>query len=142
MKNVFYCPSAKYTQIVDIVNADERGLYTNMTKEELEVEYGGPVQVMTDDEAVVLVEQAATTQPVTIDQERFIDLLECLPPSKWHTFPGAEAFHICERITYNIVTWCVRIGKEYFSFNGTCKMTSQQAVELVKAHLEKSAQPA
>lgn len=142
MTNVFYCPTAQFSGIIDVVNDDQRGLYSNKTKEELEAQYGGPVQVMADSDAVALVEKAATTEPVAIDNDRFIDLLECLPPSKWCTFPGAEAFHICERITYDIVTWCVRIGKEYYSFNGTCKMTSQAAVELVKAHLEKSAQPA
>lgn len=141
MTQVFYCPTAEYSKIIDEVKADQTGLYSGKTKAELEMKHG-PLQVMSGEDAVKLVEKAATTDPIAIDQERFIDLLECLPPSKWHTFPGAEAFHVCERITYNIVTWCVRIGKDYFTFNGTCMMTSLQAVELVKAHLEKTAQPA
>lgn len=140
MPNVFYCPTAEYSKIVDYVKEDQTGLYSGKTQAELESKYG-PIQVMSDEEAVKLVEQAASTEPTAIDKDRFFDLLECLPPSKWQTFPGAEAFHICERITYSIVTWCVRIGKEYFTFNGTCKMTSQQAVEVVKTHLEKVAQP-
>ena len=140
--NVFYCAIAAYNQIVDVVTADETGQFSKMTKEQLEAKYGGAVQVMSHEDAIVLIEAAATTKPVAIDEDRFVELLEVLPPSKWRTFAGAEAFHICERITYSIVTWCVRIGTQYFAFDGTCNMSSQEAVELVKNHLQSQLQPA
>lgn len=43
--------------------------------------------------------------PESITEERYQEALECLPPSRWHGVAGVSVFHICERITGNLVQW-------------------------------------
>jgi hypothetical protein len=49
-----------------------------------------------------------------ITEERFLDMLNCLPPSRWIRGADVETFHVCERLTENYVSWFIRIGDQYF----------------------------
>ena len=77
MKNVFYC----LTEIIDLVSAKGLGVYTGMTKEQLEIVHAGPVEVLSYVDAVKRIEEAYTTSPGEIDLESFDECLNCLPPS-------------------------------------------------------------
>ncbi len=56
------------------------------------------------------------TAPVPISAMRFNDMLEVLPPSRWHNAGGFEVFHVCERLTANLVSWFARSGDCYYEF--------------------------
>jgi hypothetical protein len=59
--------------------------------------------------------------------------LECLPPCKHHHVGDYEIFHVSERITYSIVTWCVKIGLRCFSIHCTDKTQPALVIEKIKA---------
>jgi hypothetical protein len=52
------------------------------------------------------------TPVIEVTEDYFMDMLEVLPPCKWHHQPACETFHISERLTENIVEWLVRIRKD------------------------------
>lgn len=128
---VFFSPTERYSNIIDTVEPDGRGKYGGQTKAELELVYG-PLEILGQEDAVSRVEKMHTKEPVEITKERFWHFLEVLPPCKWsHPVPGCEAFHVSERITYSIVTWCVRIAERYFSVDCSDKLQPAQVVNLV-----------
>src|SRR5262249_39726746 len=45
------------------------------------------------------------TEPQEITQERYDYALDVLPPSRFRTVRGVQMFHICERITADLVSW-------------------------------------
>ena len=56
------------------------------------------------------------TEPKEITEDEFFDALECMPPSKWGRVNGVELFHICERITGDMVSWFAKVNGQCFSF--------------------------
>lgn len=51
-----------------------------------------------------------------IDEETFMDALECLPPLDWVRKGNAEAFKLSELICGNIAWIYCRLGKRFFRF--------------------------
>jgi hypothetical protein len=52
-----------------------------------------------------------------IDEDRFYEMLEVLPPAKWSRLKGFECFMVIEAQTEDLYTWCARItenGRESF----------------------------
>lgn len=130
MTQVFFSPTADYCSAIDIVRPDGRGAYSGKTLEQIREEHPD-VQVAHIDVSVQHDRNRRMTLPSEITKERFWELLECLPPCKWRRSPSAEAFHISERITYDIVTWCVRIGESYYTFDDSDKLTAGDAIQKV-----------
>jgi len=95
--------------------------YTNgLTLEQYAQERGFPVRVVENDELEQLERahiDSLVTEPCEESKEHFWDALECLPPSKWRTVRGVEMFHICERITGDLVAWHCHVGERYATFN-------------------------
>ena len=56
------------------------------------------------------------TQPEEIDRDRFLEMLEVLPPCKWTKGLAWESFHISERLTNNLVSWFLNDGDKYYEF--------------------------
>lgn len=71
--------------------------------------------------------------PKVITEERFFDSLEVLPPCRWCTVCGVELFHVAERITCNLVTWCAKYEGVYFEFTDYDDKPGQELAEKVKA---------
>ena len=140
--NVFFCPTEKYGSALDVVRPDGRGLYSGKTLEEFKFEYGD-VTIVDQEIAIQHDRNRRITAPVEISEERFHDMLECLPPAKWHRLRGAESFHISERIAYDIVDWFVRIGDKFYNFADTDSLSAEQVVSRVLlVHLVDSKNPA
>jgi len=55
-------------------------------------------------------EDSRKTEPEEITRARWHDMLEILPPSRWHDVGAWNVFHICERISGNLVSWFARKG--------------------------------
>jgi hypothetical protein len=128
---VFFSPSAMYCSAIDIVHPNGRGVYSGKTLEEMLAKYPD-IQIVPYEVSIAHDKQQRITAPAEISYERFDDLLNVLPPCKWRRLGGAEAFHMVERITHDIVTWCVRIGEKCYSFDDTDKLTTEQAIEKVR----------
>lgn len=132
---VFFCPTEKYGSALDIVRPDGRGMYSGKTLDEFIFEYGD-VSIVDQEVAIQYDRNRRITPPKEIDEKRFDWLLNCLPPCKWGRFGDGEAFHMSERITHDIVTWCVRLGDKLYSFDDTDKLTAREAVDRVAKSLE------
>lgn len=127
--SVFFAPLERH-QVIDVVAPDGLGLYGRQSLEQMQAKYG-QVEIISDDEATQRVEASRTTEPKEITKEDFWYLLEVLPPCKWKRLGSTEAFHVSERITESIVTWCVRIGERYFSLDDTDRLAPEQAINKV-----------
>jgi hypothetical protein len=101
------------------LTAEGKVAYTKgLTPDEYAAERGFPVRVITDAEMDKLIEDHAAsmiTDPERITYERYWDYLECLPPSKFGVTRGVEMFHVSERITHDLVTWCGKVNGKYFA---------------------------
>lgn len=134
---VFFCPAADYCSAIDVPRKDGRGRYSGKTLEELQAEYGD-VSIVDYFVSIQHDRSRRITSPKEITEEQFCQWLECLPPCKWKRSKSAEAFHVSERITHDIVTWCVRIGKSYYSFNDTDGLSADDAIRIVSvSHFSK-----
>jgi len=69
--------------------------------------------------------------PVSISAERFYEMLEVLPPSRWHNAGGFEVFHICERLTGNLVSWFARSGENHWEFTQDATITDGELCKLL-----------
>ena len=52
------------------------------------------------------------TKPVQITEERYMDMLEVLPPERWHD----GFFHVSEHIRGNLVSWFMQKDDKYYEF--------------------------
>jgi hypothetical protein len=60
-------------------------------------------------------EASRRTEPKSISEERYWEMLECLPPSKYCEVAGVTMFHICERITGELVDWFAVCNGKHFT---------------------------
>lgn len=127
---VFFSPSSKYCSALDVVRDDGLGAYSGKTLEQFALDYPD-VSIVDDEVSVAHDRKQRITEPKEITKDQFWYWLECLPPCKWKRLGSTEAFHVSERITHDIVTWCVRIGERYFSLDNTDTLNPEQAVNLV-----------
>lgn len=103
----------------------------DLTLAEYEVENGAIFKRITEVELNALQAEhlaSLATEPEPMDVERFEYLLEVLPPCRWATIAGAETFHISERLTGDLVQWCIRLP------SGACYGMVQPA-SISKEHL-------
>ena len=62
-------------------------------------------------------EDQKTAQPAeVIDAETFNDALNVLPPCRWNTYAGINAFHVSERISGDLVHWYASYQGGYIRF--------------------------
>jgi hypothetical protein len=69
-----------------------------------------------------------------ITQERFWDMLECLPPCKW-TGMGTrqESFHVSEHLSGDIVSWFVQLDGRYFQIDDRYTLTHREVIAMAAA---------
>jgi hypothetical protein len=136
--NVFFSPSAKYCSAIDLAR-DGRGAYSGKTLDDFRAEYPD-IQIVDEDVSIQHDRNRKISPPREITEDEYTDLLECLPPCKWGRGEfGGSAFHVSERITYDIVTWCVKLGDKHYRFDDTDKINATKAVQRVRDTLKESA---
>lgn len=103
-----------------LVKPDGTVAYTDgLTVDQYQQERGFSVRLIDDDEFDALLKtyhDGMVTAPAPITEQRYWDMLGCLPPSRWHTVAGFEVFHVCEGITADLVSWFAKRGQDYFEF--------------------------
>jgi hypothetical protein len=125
---VFYVPSRP--GIIDLAISRDgvmRGAYSNETLEEMALRYPGvqlgelgPVSAASDD--------AFRCPPQPISEERFIEMLEVLPPEDWQGADGAESFKLSERTSGSITAIFCRIGNRYFELQDSFTLSHNEIV--------------
>lgn len=105
------------------------------TPEDYSADRGFPVRVVTEDEMRAMVDEHAgslITAPSPISAERWDDMLNVLPPCRWHRCDGVELFHVSERITHDLVNWFGKIGDQHFSMVDRATADSRALAEAVR----------
>ena len=49
-----------------------------------------------------------------VTEQRFMEMLEVLPPGNWTRREDSESFMVIECMTANLYTWLARLGDRYF----------------------------
>lgn len=102
-----------------------RGVYGGRTLAQMRDEYPGVVEADFD---TVVAEQDAhwLRPPVRITHERFIEMLEVLPPEDWQHHSGGESFKLSERTSGNVTMIFCRIGEDYYELQDRVTLTHAQ----------------
>ncbi|NCA72567.1 MAG: hypothetical protein EOM91_21410, partial [Sphingobacteriia bacterium] len=90
-----------------------------LTVEQYIEERGFPVRVVDRAELEALIadyEAGQVTEPESITEDQWTYALGVLPPSRWGLYAGVELFHICERISGELVSWYAHLNGRYWSF--------------------------
>jgi hypothetical protein len=106
------------------------GIYSGMTLASAQAQ---GAQLMTEAEASQLVDAAHVKAPKPCSEERFMDMLEVLPPQDWRTTPDSESFKLQERTTGNITLIMVRIGDAYWEMEDMVNLTHNDICGKVNA---------
>ena len=123
--------SASRLQSIDTVAPNGLGGYSRKTQAELEVTEG-PLVIISADEAHDRERSKYITPAKEVSEERYRNMLECLPPSRWHRVaPGISVFHVSERITHDIVSWFFQAGDRYFEVQDSDKLTDAELINRI-----------
>jgi hypothetical protein len=96
------------------------GLYSGMTLASAQAQ---GAQLMTEARASQLVDASHIKAPKPCSKERFMDMLEVLPPQDWRVMPDSESFKLQERTTGNITLIMLRIGDAYWEMEDMVNLT-------------------
>jgi len=105
--------------------------YSDMTLEEYEQDRDYPFKLITDselDELITKYEQSRKTTPKEITEQRYYDMLECLPPQRY----SKGAFHMSERLYSNIVDWFFIKNGKYYNFTDFDNITNDQLEQIIR----------
>lgn len=125
---VFYVPGRP--GIIDVAILRDgvlRGGYSNETREEMDKRYPG-VQIGDLWTVAAQSEEMFKRAPARISEERFIEMLEVLPPVGWTRRNSAETFKLSERTSGNITAIFCRIGTQYFEMQDSIFMSHDAIV--------------
>ena len=125
------------TTIVDLIHPDD-GLTLHYEEDTAAIRARyAEARRMTCDEAWTAIDTAALarykTGIVEIDEARFMDALNVLPPVGWTTKAGVESFRISERIWGNITDIYARLGDRYFKLADDIRLPASTVAERVAA---------
>ena len=71
------------------------------------------------------------TKPKECSKSHYWDMLECLPPERWHKVGGASVFHISERETQDLVQWLIELNDKYYSFIEEATISDEDLAVLI-----------
>ena len=109
--NAIFCPATN--RIIDMIPAGSDGatwFATHGTK------YGTGLVVLDFDEAHKRYENSFKSEPVEITEDKWHEMLGCLPPVGWKHDASGESFKMSERMAGAITGIYVRIGERFFQF--------------------------
>lgn len=127
------------THIVDLIHPDD-GLTLHYSEEADAVRARYPnAERMTCDTAWTAIDAAAHAtyqKDVTeIDEARFLDALNVLPPVGWTTRGGVESFKMSERLWGNITDIFAHVGNRYFTLTDDIRLSAAEIARRVHAFI-------
>jgi len=150
-KPVFFIPGSRrqngLPEIVDVAVRDKDGVLrsntTHSTLEQMRQRYPdavvGELDVVTQERR-----EQYCREFIEVDEDRFAEQLDMLPPQDWKTVDGVESFKCLEPLDDGITTIHCRYGSRFYRFNGPINMTGSEIAAPVKqrtSELSKSTQP-
>jgi len=86
----------------------------------------------TTDKAQALIDSKYKTVPVKIDEEKFYEMLEILPPENWNKLDGGTYFQMCEYITGSITSYYVCYLGDFYTFSDAAWMKPEEVMARIK----------
>jgi hypothetical protein len=121
----------KVIQAIDEIHPQTgRSVINNQTLEEIEARYPGAF-VMEWEKYIDLHDEAVKSPPIEISEEKFIEMLEVLPPVNWHREEETESFKMSERLSGSITAILCRVGDRYFQMSDSFFMKHAEIVSKV-----------
>lgn len=131
MDTVFYSNAAHRT--IDLVGADGKGLYGKETLDQVKIRYPD-AEMISIDEAITRTDAAFRHPPTRVTRERYLQMLEVLPPVDWRGIGStAESFKLSERTCGNITAIFCRIGESYWELQDDITLPHAEIVARVRA---------
>ena len=119
-----------------VLNKDGTVAYTDgLTLAQYVAENGFPMRIIGEDEMDNLVNthyETMKSKPTQITRSRFWEMLEVLPPCRWHNAGGFEVFHVSEHLTGPLVSWFAHKGERYWEFTDDCHLSDDTLVALLQ----------
>lgn len=112
--------------------------FGNKSLAELGLQYPG-ITVGDFDTVFAAQQNALKSAPALITRDRFMDMLEVLPPEGWARREGSESFKLCEYQSGNITSIFARIGKHYYEFMDDASLSHESILEKIAAASSTSA---
>jgi len=129
--NVFTADAGRL--IVDAINPQTGlGRWSGMSQQELEAKYGA-IRVRPLDQAAKEKDEANVSQPIPVNEQQFMDALECAPPlvRNFDRNADTESFQMSEYYSGRITGMYVRIGATYWCFRDYAHSPHQKLVDKV-----------
>ena len=133
-KMCFYVPGQ--LSIIDTVKDNGKSFYYDESLEEINKRYPGAILIPFEDaiaQLEALAEKKYITEPIEVDEERFMDMLGILPPMNWKQSTEGEAFMICEMNYSHYTNIFCQIKDRYFEFSDSRFLTLDQIIKKVKS---------
>lgn len=114
------------TCIDDVNPATMRGMYSGETLEQVRLRYPG-AEIAELEPWLAAKEKALCTEPQEISEDRFVEMLEVLPPQRWQRSRECdfESFELSEHLSGRVTSIFCRLGGKYFEFTGICGQSIQ-----------------
>ena len=127
-EKVVYVPGS--TSLIDYIK-DGKTICFNETLEQVQLRHPGAVE-MSLDEAVRLVDKAIieayVTEPVEVTEDRYMEMLEILPPMKWKN----GTFMMSELLCSHYTSIFCQIGSRYFEMVDSAFLSAEEIIDRVK----------
>lgn len=124
LNTCFFDTQAK-TILDMVIPSTQKGAYSGETLEEISLRHATTVVVMDWEEAFKAYSEKFITPVEEIDAQAYDYFLNVLPPCQWQR-GSFEHFYLSERITGDIVQYCVHHQKRFYKFQDHAGMTTAQ----------------
>jgi hypothetical protein len=128
---VFFEPGKAW--IYDYAVCDENGIFFTKSGESIaQINILNPNVILGDMELYNQQREAILrTSPVEITEERFLEMMNILPPLGWRNAGFTESFKMCEMTSGNFTGIFARIGKRYFTFQDLVSLPHHEIVSKI-----------
>lgn len=118
---------------IDVINPHTgRSSICGHTLEQVQKRYPG-AEIVELGPWVEAKEKALCSAPVEISEDRFVEMLEVLPPQNWQRGKNCESFEICEHTSGRVTTILCRFGSKFYEFQGITGQSLAQIEQTVRA---------
>ena len=115
-----------------------------LSPEEYAREHGFEIRIIGEAELRALDDAhvaSLVTAPYEETEDQWEYALNVLPPSRWTDYRGVNMFHICERVTHDLVAWHCRFSGKFYTFNDRADAPKEAIAAKVVTALEADLKP-
>lgn len=118
-----------------VIIIDDNEQYSQYANKKISEYNSSAYSVVNSEELRALIDnhnKSFITAPELTNAEHYNDMLEILPPCRWHVSAGNNYFHVSERITGNLVRWFCSVGGQYYTFINDANISTSKLNEIIR----------